>query len=132
MPPKEKPRIATDNQKIPKALLSVFFDFILHKIFKRQGGGKMQKNERTEKKHDLSLENRKILKATGVVDVESFDETKIFAMLESKAFSIEGKNLKIANFSAETGDLKVEGEIDSVTYSDALSRKAGIFARIFR
>jgi len=53
-------------------------------------------------------------------------------MLEDMAFTIGGKNLKVVSFSSESGDLAVEGEIDSVSYSRALSRKSGIFARIFR
>ena len=92
----------------------------------------MQKNGQPEREHSLSLEKRKILTATGIADVEGFDETKILAMLDGTAFTIGGKNLKIVSVSAETGNLKVEGEIDSVTYSNALSRKAGIFARIFK
>ena len=92
----------------------------------------MQKNEQQRKRHDFSVEERKILKASGVLDVEGFDETKIYAMLDETAFTIGGKNLKVISFSAETGDLRVEGEIDSVTYSPALSKKAGILARIFR
>ena len=92
----------------------------------------MQKNGQPEREHSLSLEKTKILTATGIADVEGFDETKILAMLDGTAFTIGGKNLKIVSFSAETGNLKVEGEIDSVTYSNALSRKAGIFARIFK
>ena len=92
----------------------------------------MQKNGQPEREHSLSLEKRKILTATGIADVEGFDETKILAMLDGTAFTIGGKNLKIVSFSAETGNLKVEGEIDSVTYSNARSRKAGIFARIFK
>ncbi|MBQ5321849.1 MAG: hypothetical protein J6J07_00190 [Oscillospiraceae bacterium] len=52
--------------------------------------------------------------------------------MENLSFTIGGKNLKVVSFSAESGNLVVEGEIDSVTYSNALSRKAGLFARIFR
>lgn len=93
----------------------------------------MQKNEQIFKKpHNIILDERRVLKATGVFDVEGFDETKIYAMLEEKAFTVCGKNLKVISFSAETGNLHIEGEIDSVIYSSAVSRKAGIFARIFR
>ena len=69
---------------------------------------------------------------TGVADVEGFDETKIYAMLGDTAFIIGGKDLKVISFSAESGDLSVEGEIDSVEYKNSLSRKAGLFDRIFR
>lgn len=92
----------------------------------------MQKNEAHEKRHDLALENRKVLKATGVCDVECFDETKVYTMLEGTAFTVCGKNLKVISFSAESGDLRIEGEIDSVTYAPALPRRAGLFARLFR
>lgn len=92
----------------------------------------MQKNENTKTEHDLILTDRKKLKATGVCDVEGFDESKIYAMLDGISFTITGKNLKVISFSAESGELTVEGEIDSIIYSNALSRKAGVFARIFR
>ncbi len=82
--------------------------------------------------HNLSLENRKILKATGVADVEGFDDTKIYAMLDNMAFTIGGKALKVVSFSSETGELSVEGEINSVIYSNALSKKAGILERLFK
>jgi sporulation protein YabP len=92
----------------------------------------MPKEEQSRRWHNLVLEDRKILKATGIKDVEGFDETKVYAMLEGLSFTIGGKNLKVVNFSAESGNLIVEGEIDSVVYSNALSRKAGLFERIFR
>lgn len=93
----------------------------------------MQKNIQGEKRrHDLVIEDRKILKATGVLDVEGFDGTKVFAMLDGTAFTVGGKGLKVTSFSAESGDLRIEGEIDSVTYTADLSRRAGILSRIFR
>lgn len=93
----------------------------------------MQKNEpQAKKRHDLSLEDRKILKATGVCDVEGFDETKVYAMLDGTAFTVGGKGLKVVSFSSETGDLRIEGEIDFVNYTSALSRRAGLLSRIFR
>lgn len=93
----------------------------------------MPKNENTIKKsHDIIIRERKFLKATGVLDVEEFDESKVFAMLEGIAMTVCGKNLHVSAFSTESGELNIEGEISSVTYSDALSKKAGFFARIFR
>lgn len=92
----------------------------------------MQKSEQTGKPHSFEIEERKVLKATGISDVEEFDETKVYAMLEGVSFTISGKKLKVVSFSNESGNLVVEGEIDSVTYSNSLSKKAGIFERIFR
>ena len=93
----------------------------------------MQKNEQKPKmQHNINLEERNILKATGISDVEGFDDTKIYAMLEGNSLTIGGKNLKVISFSAETGDLRIEGEIDLLEYSAAFSRKAGFFKKVFR
>ena len=92
----------------------------------------MQHDEQQKRPHNLVLEERKILKASGILDVEGFDETRIYAMLEGISFTIGGKNLKVKSFSVESGNLVVEGEIDSVVYSKALSRKAGFFEKVFR
>lgn len=92
----------------------------------------MQKNEQQKNPHSVILEERKTLRVTGVVDVEEFDETRVCAMLEGSSFDICGKNLRVLGFSAESGELSVEGEIDSLSYSAPFSKKAGIIARIFR
>ncbi len=93
----------------------------------------MQKIEQKQKRsHNIAMEERNIFKATGISDVEGFDDTKIYAMLEGTALTIGGKNLKVISFSAETGDLRVEGEIDSLCYSAAISRKTGFFKKVFR
>ena len=67
----------------------------------------MQKEEQGKRWHNIVLEDRKVLKATGIKDVEGFDETKVYAMLEGLAFTIGGKNLKVISFSAESGNLVV-------------------------
>ena len=93
----------------------------------------MQKNEQIPKRpHNIVLEERKILKATGILDVEGFDDTKIYAMLDEASLTICGKKLKVISFSAESGELRLEGEIDSLDYSAAFSKKAGFFKKVFR
>lgn len=94
----------------------------------------MQKNNQSEHiPHSFSLEkDRTILCAEGIKDVESFDDKTVFAMPEGLRMTIKGKELKVTAFSAESGRLCIEGKIDSVTYTPALSRKAGIFEKIFR
>ena len=82
--------------------------------------------------HDLSLADRKKLKANGVKDVESFDDETVVAMLEERKMIIKGKGLKVESFSSESGDLCVEGEVDSIAYTTELSRKAGFFSRVLK
>lgn len=85
-----------------------------------------------EFQHNLSLKDRKKLNADGVKDVESFDEDTVSAMLGDRKMIIRGKHLKVETFSSESGELCVEGEVDSITYTTELSRKAGLLSRMLK
>ncbi len=81
--------------------------------------------------HDLVIESRKKVTMTGIKDVESFDEETIVAESECGEITLHGKNLKISRLSVESGDMTVEGEIDSVIYSEG--RPTGsFFSRVFK
>lgn len=81
--------------------------------------------------HDLVIENRQKATMTGINDVESFDEEVILARSDCGNITIRGRELKISRLSVESGDMVVEGEIDSVVYSE--SKTAGsFFSRVFR
>ncbi|MBR3836293.1 MAG: sporulation protein YabP [Clostridia bacterium] len=81
--------------------------------------------------HDLIVESRKKVTMTGIKDVESFDEETIVAQSECGEIALHGKGLKISRLSVESGDMAVEGEIDSVIYSEGKS--AGSFwSRVLR
>ena len=81
--------------------------------------------------HDLIVESRRKVTMTGINDVESFDEETIIAQSGCGEISIHGKGLKISRLSVESGDMSVEGEIDSVIYSEA--KATGSFlSRVFR
>ncbi len=84
--------------------------------------------------HNIVLESRNFLSITGVEDVQNFDEEKIFLTTQLGELTIEGNNLHINKLSLETGEMTVEGEIDSVIYAgeDSSVSKQGFFARLFR
>ncbi len=83
--------------------------------------------------HSFSLEkDRTLLVAQGIRDVDGFDDKTVFAMPDGLCMTIKGSGLKVTEFSAESGKLTVSGKIDSITYSQALGRKAGLFEKIFR
>ena len=101
---------------------------------KRTGEHSVQKNNKEAHiPHSFSLEkDRTLLLAQGICDVDGFDDKTVFAMPYGLRMTIKGSGLKVTEFSAESGKLAVEGKIESVTYSPALARKAGFFAKIFR
>ena len=87
---------------------------------------------KTEKKiglpHNLILEDRKKLVVSGVEDVDSFDEQTVVAYTAVGELMIKGAGLHINKLSLETGELTLDGEISSLTYSE----NGSFFSKLFR
>ena len=86
-----------------------------------------------EIKHDVFIKSRKQLAMSGVVDVSSFDEHEILIQIGTQGASIEGEGLKIERFSAQSGELVVNGKINGIYYfnKEPIKKKKGI-ANIFK
>lgn len=85
--------------------------------------------------HNVIIENRKKLSISGVEDVESFDEDSIVLYTGLGSMTIRGEDLHINKLSVESGEVVIEGEIDSLAYSDAgegKNRGSGFFSRLFK
>lgn len=83
--------------------------------------------------HHVVIEERKSLTVSGVEDVERFDENSIVLSTSKGAMVVAGSDLHIEKLSLDGGDLKVEGDIDSVSYEDdAGPVKGGFFSRLLR
>ena len=88
--------------------------------------------EREQKgNHLLSLENRRQLTASGVLDVDSFDERAVVILTNMGVLTVEGEDLHINRLNVENGDITVEGAIDRLQYAD-LKEKGGVFKGLFR
>lgn len=83
-------------------------------------------------KHNLILENRKVLTVSGVSDVSGFDEQSVVLATEMGELSIKGSNLHINKFSLETGELNLDGDIYSLIYSENKQTEGGFFSKLFR
>ncbi|MEG0803398.1 MAG: YabP/YqfC family sporulation protein, partial [Pygmaiobacter sp.] len=66
--------------------------------------------------HNLIIENRTKLTATGILRVISYDENTATAETGQGILVIGGKNLKVSELSCQSGELKVQGEIEYVQY----------------
>lgn len=82
--------------------------------------------------HKIVLDERRRLSVTGVEEVESFDESCIVMSTGKGTLVVRGDNLHIETLSLDGGGLKVDGDVDSLTYEDAAGEKTGLFARLFR
>lgn len=82
--------------------------------------------------HTLVVEDRKRLSVSGVTDVESFDEETVALATELGELLIHGYDLRINRIDVESGDLSLEGEIVSITYTDKEPQSGGFLGRLFR
>lgn len=82
--------------------------------------------------HTMVVEDRKRLSVSGVTDVESFDEETVALATELGELLIHGYDLHINRIDVESGDLSLEGEIISLTYTDNQPQTSGFFGRLFR
>ena len=84
--------------------------------------------------HACRRENRNAASLTGVREVVSFDENQVVMDTDMGLLTIKGKDLHVSRLTVEKGEMEVEGQIDSLTYSsNEAYRKAGqsILARLF-
>lgn len=81
--------------------------------------------------HSLVLDNRKMLTATGVSNVNSFDDETVTACTDIGELLIKGTNLHIEKLNIETGELTLSGEISSMSYSENRST-GGFFSRLLK
>ena len=85
------------------------------------------------KAHNIILEDRHAIMVSGVSDVDSFDEQTVVLFTDMGELTVQGANLHINKLNVETGDLTMEGEIQSFSYSDDVSKHSGsFFSRLFK
>ncbi|MBC8585009.1 sporulation protein YabP [Oscillospiraceae bacterium NSJ-64] len=94
-------------------------------------------NEREEKMtvktpHNIIMEQRNKLTITGVTDIDSFDEQTVLLFTGLGELAIRGENLHINRIDVDTGEVNLEGEIDSLTYADNQPNKGGFFGKLFK
>ena len=93
---------------------------------------KQPQTEECRMPHLLTLSERNDLTVTGVRDVRNFDDLTVVADTALGELTVKGSQLHISRLSIETGDLTVEGQIDSLVYSHVSTHTGGFFAKLFR
>ena len=95
----------------------------------------MKQNSKQEERsmpHVISLSDRRALSVSGVQDVDSFDETTIVIYTVQGELTVKGNDLLINRLNIESGDLTMEGTVESLTYTDVRERSGGFFGKLFR
>ena len=68
--------------------------------------------------HKMSMEQRRTMKLSGVMEVISFDLKHVLLKTNLGMLRIQGNELKIKKVSLENGDFQVDGKIDRFEYTD--------------
>lgn len=76
-----------------------------------------------EKKSNLSLESRKKLTLTGVLEVLSFDDEKICLNTKLGNLNIKGQGLKMNKLDVQNGDVIIVGTIWYMVYTGKSVKK---------
>lgn len=87
------------------------------------------------KQHKVTMNNRKMCMMTGIKDVLSFDVKEVLLETEQGMLSIKGEDLHVSRLSLESGEVDLDGRIDSFAYSDASGmghKGESLFAKLFR
>ena len=87
-----------------------------------------------ERKSSLSLEDRKKLTLSGVLEVVNFDDEKISLNTILVNLAIKGEGLKMNKLDVQNGDVIIMGYISSMIYSgkDGKKSKESIIKKIFK
>lgn len=88
-------------------------------------------------RYQLTLINRELFQASGIIEVESFDEHEVIAVSELGPLIIRGEALHITQLNLQEGQLVLQGEIASILYADNKKGKMkakgkGMMDRLFK
>lgn len=83
--------------------------------------------------HNIIIEGRKRVSVSGVTDVDRFDENTVLLYTSMGELTVRGENLHVNDLSVTSGEMNIEGDIDSLVYGDSDKRSPLSFVgRIFR
>ena len=85
--------------------------------------------------HRISLVNREACAINGVSDVLSFDVGEVLLETEQGMLMIRGSELHVSRLTLEKGEVDIEGEFESFSYSSNESHRKSqesFFGRLFR
>ena len=93
----------------------------------------MAEEKRKNGRHTLYIEEREKVRIGGVLEVLSFDEEGVMMETACGLLLLKGSGLHMGKLDLESGDVAVEGSVDSVTYSDGrMVEKQSFLGKLFR
>ena len=85
--------------------------------------------------HTVNIVKRSSINISGVKKIDNFNETEFILETIMGYMNIKGKGLEIIKLDTYQGDVAIKGKIDSIIYSDNVSKKnkeESIFSKLFK
>ncbi|MEG1104133.1 MAG: YabP/YqfC family sporulation protein [Oscillospiraceae bacterium] len=82
--------------------------------------------------HKLVIENRRMLCATGIISIVSYDEYAATLETQLGTLVIGGKDIRVSELSVQTGEVKVLGEIEYIQYAAKNDKSQPFYKRLVR
>ena len=81
--------------------------------------------------HSILLEEREMLRVSGVCDVHSFDEVQVLLETGKGLLIVRGQGLHVEKLQLDAGETVVRGEISLLEYDDSVPPRGGVLRRLF-
>ena len=82
--------------------------------------------------HKIIMDSRRNLSITGVTDIDSFDEQMVAVFTDVGELIVRGSGLHIGKIDVDSGELILDGDIESLEYTDTISSGGSFISRLFR
>jgi len=83
--------------------------------------------------HNIIMENRSKISISGVEDVDSFDEQNVILFTNAGLLTVKGRDFHINKLNVDSGEVVIEGDVESLVYSENVGRESGgFFAKMFK
>ncbi len=92
----------------------------------------MEEKRTAKNPHHVIMEEREKMTVSGVLDIDSFDDQTIVAYTDLGEMLVKGTALHLSRIDLESGELAVEGKINSISYSEQAQPQGGFFSRLLR
>ena len=85
----------------------------------------------TGQSHAVTIDNRENLALSGISDVSGFDEQTVNLQTPYGNLIVKGENMHINKLSLESGDVSIDGKINSLQYLGD-TRQKGFVSKLFK
>jgi len=82
--------------------------------------------------HTVTIENRKRMSVTGVLQVVAYDEFHIILKTDYGQLTIQGRDLSAGEISSSRNILKLTGGIETLHYKASKDKSQGLLARLLK